>query len=359
MFAVQIDFEKFFDSIPHGYIKEKVDDPNGLSLTPHERFVFKEFLAHRFSEPDGWTENSNQRSHRGTPQGSSVSLLLANMANHDLDQRLGLQPGIFVRFADDVTALCSSYAHAQELEQTFRDHCTNSNLTLNKIKSPGISIVSNRWKEIRTEQSFTYLGYKFSEDGLSIPDTSIQKLKIKISRLINIYLIRSLRLGFNGSRASVSNPQYDWDLLGLITEIRNILYGGLSESDLQEFVVHGRKLNQMRGYMGFFCLLDDAAPLKELDGWLLSTIRRAQAKRNLELGARYGAACPTPSNRQLATGSWLDARAWRGGMPPNARVPSLVRGWRAARKHYFTFGLEEVQAPNYGQYLDFDFDLYE
>ena len=30
----------------------------------------------------------------------------------------------------------------------------------------------------------------------------------------------------------------------------------------------------------------------------------------------------------------------------------MVRGWRAARKYFYTFGLEKVEAPNYGFYTD-------
>ena len=54
----------------------------------------------------------------------------------------------------------------------------------------------------------------------------------------------------------------------------------------------------------------------------------------------------------------MDLAAWRGDDQPETRMPSLVRGWRAARKHFFTFGLEQVQAPKYGFYSDFD-DLFD
>ncbi|WP_233586988.1 hypothetical protein [Pseudorhodobacter sp. E13] len=87
-------------------------------------------------------------------------------------------------------------------------------------------------------------------------------------------------------------------------------------------------------------------------------VRRAMEKRNSILKAKYGVECPTPSNKELATGSWLDLAAWRGDDQPETRMPSLVRGWRAARKHFFTFGLEQVQAPKYGFYSDFD-DLFD
>ena len=74
--------------------------------------------------------------------------------------------------------------------------------------------------------------------------------------------------------------------------------------------------------------------------------------RKKSLAKLHGATCPTPNNANLATGDWLDKEAWRGTDFPEARMPSLVRGWRAARKHYYTFGLENVEAPIYIAYTD-------
>ena len=35
LFAVQIDFEKYFDNIPASYLKKKIGDRSTVSLTPH------------------------------------------------------------------------------------------------------------------------------------------------------------------------------------------------------------------------------------------------------------------------------------------------------------------------------------
>jgi len=109
LFAVQIDFEKYFDSIPTRYLKACIADKNMLSLTPHERFVFGEFLHHQYAEPDQYKINKFKRRVIGTPQGSSISLLLANLASDSLDRSLERCAGKFVRYADDVTAVCLSY----------------------------------------------------------------------------------------------------------------------------------------------------------------------------------------------------------------------------------------------------------
>ncbi len=107
----------------------------------------------------------------------------------------------------------------------------------------------------------------------------------------------------------------------------------------------------MRGLMGFYCLIEDATILKELDGWTLNMVRRACVTRNQILRNKYSRNCPTPSNKELILGTWLSSSAWRKDdqemEPIEVKFPSLIRGWRAARKHFFTFGLEGVQAPGY------------
>lgn len=352
LFVVQIDFEKYFDNIPTRYLKQKINDSKRISLTPHERYIFGRFMRHQFGEFEDYDDELFQRRHRGTPQGSSVSLLLANLANHDLDVHLTAAAGRFVRFADDIVALCSDYSQAQHIEKCFHDHCKISGLKVNPEKSPGIAILSGKNQELKSVQCFDYLGYRFTPQGLTIPDKTIRRLKTKVSRLVNLYLIYYLNFGFNASRCSVTQPEYDWDLLGLIYELRRSLYGGLTESQLDSFIYKGTRLPCMRGLMGFYCLLDDPAPLKTMDGWMLSAVRRAMCVRNADLSAYYGASCPTPSNKQLATGEWLNMDAWNGNDLPEARMPSMVRGWRAARKHFYTFGLEDVQAPQYVSYSD-------
>ncbi|MFP9528556.1 reverse transcriptase domain-containing protein [Pectobacterium brasiliense] len=354
IFAVQIDFEKYFDTIPTWYLKQEINDSRKLSLTPHEKYIFNEFLHHRYSLYEYYDRNIFKRRVTGTPQGSSISLLLANIANHNLDTALSASSGKFVRFADDVVALCNNYSQAKEIEDCFANHCEKSGLKLNVKKSPGIAIISNTQQEIRTYSHFDYLGYRFSKDGLSIPEKTIIKIKQKISRLINIYLIYYLRFGFNSNRSSALPKTFDWDLLGLIYELRNFLYGGLTEKEIQDFIKNGERLEKMQGLMGFYCLIDQPNRLKELDGWLLSTIRKAMVTRNNILANKYQHSCPMPNNKNLATGLWLDLSAWKGSSFPEPRVPSFVRGWRAARKHYFTFGLEKVSPPAYNQYSDID-----
>lgn len=351
LFAVQIDFKKYFDTIPTRYMEDCINDRELVAVTPHERFILKEFMRHQYANVLEYRKGMFSRRHIGTPQGSSVSLLLANLANHELDKALERRSGRFVRYADDVVALCSSYSEAEEIEATFIDHCRNSGLVINEQKSPGIAIIGTDSSEMRSFTGFDYLGYRFTKSGLKVPDHVWARITRKLSRLIQLHLIQyPNKFGLGKQRFRVLKKPYDWDLLALILELRGYLYGGLAEDEISKFLKGGDKLRKMRGLMGFYALLEDAETLKRLDTWLLVNLRLAMRKRQRIIKTQYKRKGLGPSAEELILGTWLDKTAWRGGKCPDPRLPSFVRGWRAARKYYYTFGLEGVDPPPYSYY---------
>lgn len=351
LFAVQIDFQKYFDTIPTRYMKECIGDRELVAITPHERYILGEFMRHRYANSSDYAAGKFSRRHIGTPQGSSASLLLANLANHALDRALERKSGRFVRYADDVVALCSSYAEAEQIEETFIEHCRDTGLVINEKKSPGIALIGKKEAELRSYLSFDYLGYRFTKGGLKVPDHVRERIIGKISRLTHVHLIHyPNKFGFSTKRCRGSASPYDWDLLALVLELRGYLYGGLEERNISEFLSGGDKLGKMRGLMGFYALLEDVDTLKSLDQWLVVQLRLAMRKRAKLLSTKYSHAGLNPTGEQLILGTWLDKSAWQGGDCPDPRLPSFVRGWRAARKYYYTFGLEGVEPPPYSYY---------
>lgn len=348
IYSVQIDFRNYFDSIPSTYLLKLLDDPEVFSLTPAEKKVLREFLFHKYARRSEYEKGQFLARRRGTPQGSSISLILANLANHSLDTALEKLPGKFVRFADDVTALCESYEDAVKIERCFFDHCHRTGIEMNRNKSPGIAVLSDHQAEIRTVNHIDYLGYRFTENGLILSDKTVIRIQRKISRMVSVYLTYYIsNSGFNPRRVGVAKS-YDWDLLGLISEIRNYLYGGLYEGEIGAMMKSGKKLRKVKGLMSFYALLDDKEKLKYLDGWLAGVIERAMRKRDKILREKYDLAGLTPSSESLIRGDWLNLDAWKGDQKPEVRLPSFVRGWRAARKYYLTFGLKDVEPPKYG-----------
>ncbi len=93
VFVAEFDFSKFFDSIDHNYLFEQFDQ-NGFLINSREKKVIQSFLHDRTV---------------GIPQGTSISLFLANIVCWKLDkefERSGLK---FARYADDTVIWSNNY----------------------------------------------------------------------------------------------------------------------------------------------------------------------------------------------------------------------------------------------------------
>ena len=92
--VVDVDLERFFDRVQHDVlmarVARRVDDPRVLRL------------IRRYLDAGVMVAGVKQASVEGTPQGSPLSPLLANIMLDDLDHELERRGHRFVRYADDV-----------------------------------------------------------------------------------------------------------------------------------------------------------------------------------------------------------------------------------------------------------------
>ena len=111
LFVLEYDFSKYFDSIWYAYLKATLTkhfevSARELSLitkllnTPRARSV-ADYQASTFETPT-----------LGIPQGSSVSLFLANVACYELDREIEKVGVVFARYADDTLIVTDSYEKA-------------------------------------------------------------------------------------------------------------------------------------------------------------------------------------------------------------------------------------------------------
>lgn len=73
---------------------------------------------------------------------------------------------------------------------------------------------------------------------------------------------------------------------------------------------------------------------------MLNAVRRAMVhRRTILLG--YAGDCPTPSNKELLSGVWLDMAAWdqkEGEELPEVEFPSFVKAWKASHRQIIHHG---------------------
>jgi group II intron reverse transcriptase/maturase len=91
----------------------------------------------------------------GTPQGSPISPLLANVALHVLDeawQRDGQRLGVLVRYADDLVALCATREQAEQARELVAATLATLGLRLHPEKTRVVGLA-------RGAEGFTFLGF--------------------------------------------------------------------------------------------------------------------------------------------------------------------------------------------------------
>jgi RNA-directed DNA polymerase len=160
--VVDADLKGYFDSIPQdklvAAVQEHVSDGAVLDLI--QRFLRQGVME----SGKGWSPTE-----KGTPQGSVLSPLLANIYLNPLDHQMAEKGWQMVRYADDFIILCESEAQAQEALQVVRQWVEQAGLTLHPSKT--------RIVDASQAGGFDFLGYHF-ERGMRWPrEKSLMKFK--------------------------------------------------------------------------------------------------------------------------------------------------------------------------------------
>ena len=103
--VVDIDLEKFFDSVNHDLLMSK------LAKQINDKRVLK--TIRRYLQSGVMLNGCCVATEEGTPQGGPISPLLANIMLNDLDQELTKRGHAFVRYADD----CNIYVKSRRAGQ--------------------------------------------------------------------------------------------------------------------------------------------------------------------------------------------------------------------------------------------------
>jgi RNA-directed DNA polymerase len=162
VWVVDVDIQRYFDTIPHARLMQEIEAEIA------DRRVLKLIEAYLKQGVLEGTKNYAALE-EGTPQGSVISPLLANIYLHPVDVAMEAEGYGLVRYADDCVVMCRTQAEAERALARIRELIENRGLTLHPEKS--------RLVDAMVPGGFDFLGYHF-EQGRRYPrKKSLRKLK--------------------------------------------------------------------------------------------------------------------------------------------------------------------------------------
>jgi hypothetical protein len=330
-FLAEFDFSDFFGSIDHDFLKAQLSC-NGFMISRDDRQIINAFLTSHGAV--------------GIPQGTSISLFLANMVCWELDKKLEKCGVKFARYADDTVIWSPDYAKICEAFECIDEFSREAGVRINAAKSAGISLLTSKGMpaEMVAKYRVDFLGYSLSTSTVAMKAANVRDVKAQISYILSKHLLQPLRK--TPLRALVI-PANDVDpaLYSAIAEIRRYLYGGLTSTQIVNYI-HGRTRRiYFKGLMSYYPLLTDSEQLKELDGWLVSAIHRAvRARGKLLEGHKYSRWHSFPFNvpRSQLIGEYR-TRIVTGKR--RYEVPSLSLLYGALSRALAEHGIERVMNP--------------
>lgn len=162
-YVVEVDIRKFFDSVQHDWmircLKERIADPNLL------------WIIERFLQAGVMDQGNYLESEQGTPQGGSISPLLANIYLHyvlDLWFEKIIKPKArgymeMVRYSDDFVVCCQSESDAKEFLEQLQKRFEKFGLKVAEEKTKILKFGVREWylaeRQSRKAKTFNFLGF--------------------------------------------------------------------------------------------------------------------------------------------------------------------------------------------------------
>jgi RNA-directed DNA polymerase len=155
--VVDLDVEKFFDSVDHSLMVKAVE---ANTDQPWVVLYVRRWLVAPMQHPDG----SLREREKGTPQGSAVSPVLANLFLHyAFDMWMAREhPGIrFERYVDDAVVHCATLQQAEKLKIAIGQRMVDVGLRLHPEKTRIVYCKDSNRRGGHENVTFTFLGYEF------------------------------------------------------------------------------------------------------------------------------------------------------------------------------------------------------
>lgn len=161
--VVDIDLEKFFDTINHDRLMQRLSKGIG------DKRLLR--LINAYLKTGIMTGGLIEQRTAGTPQGSPLSPLLSNIVLDELDRELEKRGLPFCRYADDCNIFVRSKKAGERVLKSLTDFIERKlKLKVNREKSG-----------VRHCSTVKFLGYTVLPEGkIRVADKSIERLKFKI-----------------------------------------------------------------------------------------------------------------------------------------------------------------------------------
>jgi RNA-directed DNA polymerase len=155
--VIDLDIRSFFDSLDHDLVMRTVSKHTDLRWV---LLYVKRWLQAPLQRADGTIVSRD----RGTPQGSAISPLLANLFLHyAFDRWMAREfPGCpFERYADDAVVHCRTEAEARGVLAAITERLVQVGLELHPDKTRIVYCKDARRTGSHEHERFTFLGYTF------------------------------------------------------------------------------------------------------------------------------------------------------------------------------------------------------
>ncbi len=268
--VVDVDLERFFDRVQHdglmARVARKVDDRRVL------------LLIRRYLDAGVMVSGVKQATEEGTPQGSPLSPLLANIMLDDLDRELERRGHRFVRYADDVRVHVKTERAGQRVLTGITEFLQRRlKLRVNKVKS-----------SVRHAAQALVLGFGFyirrtGEVAIRVAPKALMRMRERVRVLTG----RSWRIA-------------------MLERVAR----------LNRFVT---------GWCAYFALAETPSTFEEVDSWLRRRLRQVRWKEWKRVRARFRNLLALGIPRQKAY-EWANSSTghWRmaGSAPLNRALPT-------------------------------------
>ncbi len=163
-YAVDIDLEKFFDTVNHDILMNRV------SRRVRDKGILS--LIGKYLRAGVVVNGRLNETSKGVPQGGPLSPLLSNILLDDLDKELEKRGHQFARYADDLIILVKSKRAAYRVMES-----------ISRFLEQVLKVKVNREKSrvVKAEES-SFLGFTFTRKKLTVSEKSITRFKTELRR---------------------------------------------------------------------------------------------------------------------------------------------------------------------------------